>query len=1350
VVKALRSRFVHFLPPLAGFLSVMVGGLVLIGWAIDSTHLKSLIPGSIPMMPNSAIASICAGLSLIIASIRLESRTVRLAAGGFAAVTLSIGFVTGLEYLLGMNLGIDQGLFHEPLETVGPWIPGRMGVNTAASFLLLGLGLLLKIASPDRHALSDGCTLGAMLLGFMAFLGYLYREQYLYGVGQYTPMAFHTALVLLLACAGTLALHPGRGVMAVVNSDQAGSYMLRRLLPGALLILPAIGWIRLYGEREGYYGTPLGVAIFASLATITIAGLLWWTARSMNEADQARRQSDRLFAAFMNHLPALAWIKNAGGRYLYLNEAFTKAFGARSDEWLHKSDPIDAQVIANNTAVVMVETAPYTDGVHESLVSKFPIADEEGNIELLGGVAVDITDRKKIETALRESEERFRQVTEHIQEVFWLSDPLKNEILYVSPAYESIWGRTCESLYRSPRSWLEAIQQDDRERVLEAALTKQALGTYDEEYRIVRPDGSTRWIRDRAFPIRNHSGAVCRIAGIADDITDHKKAEEELQRIRHELERRVDERTAALQASQQRLEIAFHGAGLASWDWHIETGAFSFNERWAQLRGFAAQEMTPHISSCMEGIHPDDRSLVDEILKACLAGQTPEFEAEMRVRTKANEWTWILSRGRVIERGHHGAPVRMAGIEIDITARKRTEEALRESEVRYSSLVSQATDIIYTAGLDGRFTFVNAAACDLMGYDEKELLRKHYLELIREDARPKAQQFYKQQLATQIPSTYYEFPAVTKQGKEVWLGQHVRLRLVEGRVVGVEAITRDITARKVAEQALEERAKCAAFAAEVSLLLNHDEPLDCLLQRCTDAAVEHLGAAFTRIWLLKPGDLCADCHKASWCRDRTMCLHLHASSGLSTNLNGEYRRVPLGALKIGRIAQGHGGLFTNDVLNDDRLPNKDWMREHSLQSFAGFALMVENQVFGVLGLFSREVISEPMLQTIQLVCNGLAASIARKQAVAALQASELRTRAIVESALDAVVTMDERGIITGWNSQAVAMFGYQEQEISGRMLSDTILPPRYREAHNSGLRRFLSTGHGPILNRRVELSAVHKDGREFPIELSVTALTIEGHKVFSAFLRDISERKQAERALKEAYEQLRDLTRRLTEAEEVERKRLARELHDEFGQALTGLKFDVAWLTKELSRPIKGTAAEGMKAKAMGMSQAIDGLIQSVRATAASLRPGVLDDLGLVAALEWLATSYQERTGLPCDLAIDPSIRDTTVDVALATTVFRGAQELLTNVMRHADASCAGMRLTVQEGHLVLTVHDDGRGLRPEQWKEGRSLGLRGLHERVKLIGGAVKIVSTPDEGTEVTLSLPMTHESVPVVKEAQ
>lgn len=144
--------------------------------------------------------------------------------------------------------------------------------------------------------------------------------------------------------------------------------------------------------------------------------------------------------------------------------------------------------------------------------------------EVVGAVVVfkDITERKRAEETLRESEERFRQVAEHIREVFWMSDPEKNTILYISPGYEEIWGRTCESLYASPRSWLEAVHPDDRDRVLAAALTKQVTGEYCEEYRIIRPDGSVRWILDRAFPVRNASGTVYRIAGLAEDITNRK------------------------------------------------------------------------------------------------------------------------------------------------------------------------------------------------------------------------------------------------------------------------------------------------------------------------------------------------------------------------------------------------------------------------------------------------------------------------------------------------------------------------------------------------------------------------------------------------------------------------------------------------------------------------------------------------------------------------------------------------------------------------------------------------------------------------------------------------------------
>jgi PAS domain S-box-containing protein len=162
---------------------------------------------------------------------------------------------------------------------------------------------------------------------------------------------------------------------------------------------------------------------------------------------------------------------------------------------------------------------------------------QSGGSMFFSGVIRDTTERKRAEEALRESQERFRQLTESIREVFWMTDPEKNRMIYISPAYEGIWGRTCESLYASPRSWLDAIHPDDRDRVLQAALTKQISGGYDEEYRIQRPDGSTRWIWDRAFLIHDASGHVYRITGIAEDITDRKQAEQALRQAYDETEK---------------------------------------------------------------------------------------------------------------------------------------------------------------------------------------------------------------------------------------------------------------------------------------------------------------------------------------------------------------------------------------------------------------------------------------------------------------------------------------------------------------------------------------------------------------------------------------------------------------------------------------------------------------------------------------------------------------------------------------------------------------------------------------------------------------------------------------------
>ncbi|MGH7233553.1 MAG: PAS domain S-box protein, partial [Nitrospiraceae bacterium] len=233
---------------------------------------------------------------------------------------------------------------------------------------------------------------------------------------------------------------------------------------------------------------------------------------------------------------------DAQGHTAFVNEAAARMLGWSADELIgFPMHPLLHHSRADGSPYPQEQCpvyAAFRDGVVHSVYNEvfwrkdgtsFPVEYVSTPIRehgrLTGAVIVfkDITDRQRTEEALRESEERFCQVTENIREVFWLSDVSKECLLYVSPAYEEIWGRTCASLYLSPRSWLDAIHPDDRDRVRDAALSKQAGGQYNEEYRLIRPDGSVRWIRDRAFPVRDDAGEVYRIAGIAEDITQQKQ-----------------------------------------------------------------------------------------------------------------------------------------------------------------------------------------------------------------------------------------------------------------------------------------------------------------------------------------------------------------------------------------------------------------------------------------------------------------------------------------------------------------------------------------------------------------------------------------------------------------------------------------------------------------------------------------------------------------------------------------------------------------------------------------------------------------------------------------------------------
>jgi len=231
--------------------------------------------------------------------------------------------------------------------------------------------------------------------------------------------------------------------------------------------------------------------------------------------------------------------------------------------------------------------------------------------------------------------------------------------------------------------------------------------------------------------------------------------------------------------------------------------------------------------------------------------------------------------------------------------------------------------------------------------------------------------------------------------------------------------------------------------------------------------------------------------------------------------------------------------------------------------------------------------------------------------------------------------------------------------------------------------------------------------------------------------REIADRKRSEDEFRRSTDQLRELSARLQSVREEERTHIARVIHDELGQTLTGLKMDVAWLQRHLDRQ-----QPAFLEKTQAMSDLIDTTIQTVRRISSELRPGILDDLGLVATIEWQLQEFQDRSGIQAKLISAPE--ETTLDADGATAAFRIFQEILTNVARHAQATQVEVTLEESASFLTLQVQDNGRGMTESEVHSPRSIGLLGMQERARLRAGEVQIQGTPGKGTTVTVRLPL------------
>ena len=274
--------------------------------------------------------------------------------------------------------------------------------------------------------------------------------------------------------------------------------------------------------------------------------------------------------------------------------------------------------------------------------------------------------------------------------------------------------------------------------------------------------------------------------------------------------------------------------------------------------------------------------------------------------------------------------------------------------------------------------------------------------------------------------------------------------------------------------------------------------------------------------------------------------------------------------------------------------------------------------------------------------------------------------------------------------------------------------------------------------RGFEHEVFRKDGGKIWISVNARAVREEQGAIqyYEGTAQDITERKAAEENLKATSEQLRALTAKLSSAREEESIRIAREIHDELGSMLASLKWDLEEIQKTLSTPVDQSQLAALREKLSALMKLDDTAINAVRRIASELRPSVLDDLGLGAAIEWQGQQFQSRTGIVC--VCDCSLENVELTESQSTTVFRIFQEALTNILRHAQATTVDITLKKEDDELVLTIRDNGRGITTDEKSDRLSLGLLGMRERVNLIGGTIHITGVEGKGTVIMVRVPI------------
>ena len=476
-----------------------------------------------------------------------------------------------------------------------------------------------------------------------------------------------------------------------------------------------------------------------------------------------------------------------------------------------------------------------------------------------------------------------------------------------------------------------------------------------------------------------------------------------------------------------------------------------------------------------------------------------------------------------------------------------------------------------------------------------------------------------------------------------------------------------------------------------------------------------------------------------------------------TRLDGGHSRVPVGKFKIGLIAQERQPHLTNDVQHDPRVGDHDWARREKMVAFAGYPLIIEGRLVGVMAMFAKRRQERETIDALASIANAVALGIQRKSGETLLRESEARKTAILETALDGVITIDHKSRIIEFNPAAERIFGYTSQEAVGRSMPELMIPERLRDAHHNGVMHFLATGEGPVLGRRIEISAVRSSGVEFPIELAVSAIKTGGQPLFTATLRDITERKEAELELRRAKQA----------AEEANRAKsgfLASMSHE----LRTPLNAIIGYgeMVQEEAAEIGAVALIPDLQKIHAAGRHLLGLINDVL-DISKIEAGKMDlyveSFDIAAMLQDVGNTVRgviEKNGNRFEILVAsdsgaPAIGKMRADM---TKVRQGLMNLLSNAAKFTKNGTVTLAVSAERQdsreEVVFRISDTGIGITEEQKKRifepftqaeagtarhygGTGLGLALTRHFARLMGGDLRLESEPGRGSSFFFAVP-------------